>query len=275
MGKAGSIVSAALSPLALVTGASGGIGADIARVLARRGLQVALVARSLDKLDALAAEIGSAGAPAALVFPIDLSVAEGPRRLEEAVRATNRRVDVLVNNAGFGLAGQAADLDRDEQLAMIDLNVRALVDLTLRFAPDLVAGRGRLLNVASVAAFFPGPGMAVYYATKAFVLSFSEAMAQEMKASGVGVTALCPGMTPTGFQERAGLPASLGRLAPETSSMSVAEAGVAGLYAGRRVVVPGAINKIFTGLAGLTPRAAILPILHRAQGSRRRDKGSS
>ncbi|HUZ66437.1 MAG TPA: SDR family oxidoreductase [Beijerinckiaceae bacterium] len=263
--------------LALVTGASGGIGADIARVLARRGLRLGLVARSADKLAALAAEIGASGGGSPLVFALDLGEADGPARLQAAVRSAGLRVEVLVNNAGFGLAGQSADLDRPEQLAMIDLNIRSLVDLTLRFGPDLVASRGRLMNVASVAAFFPGPGMAVYYATKAFVLSYSEAIAQEMKASGVSVTALCPGMTATGFQERAGMAPGLDRLAPSMSSMSVAEAGVAGLFAGRRVVVPGMMNKLFTSLAALTPHAAVLPVLHRAQSTRapHRDKGSS
>lgn len=265
------------SRLALVTGASGGIGADIARVLARRGLRVGLAARSADKLAALAAEISAGGGQAPLVFALDLGAADGPERLQAAVRDAGASVGILVNNAGFGLIGRAGKLDRAEQLAMIDLNIRALVDLTLRFSPDLESAHGKLMNVASVAAFFPGPGMAVYYATKAFVLSFSEAIAQEMKAAGVSVTALCPGMTPTGFQARAGMPASLDRLVPSTSSMVVAEAGVAGLFAGRRVVVPGTMNKLFTRMASVTPHAVILPVLHRAQSMRApaRDKGSS
>lgn len=251
-----------------MTGASGGIGADIARALARRGLRVGLAARSADRLHSLSAEIAAAGGPVPLTFALDLGEPDGSERLQAAVVAAGARVEVLVNNAGFGLAGQTVRLDRAEQLAMIDLNVRALVDLTLRFAPDLVASRGRLLNVASVAAFFPGPGMAVYYATKAFVLSFSEAMAEEMKPAGVSVTTLCPGMTPTGFQARAGLPPDLARFAPIMNSARVAEAGVTGLFAGRRVVVPGMMNKIMTSMAGIIPHGIVLPVLNRAQAGR-------
>ena len=252
------------SDLALVTGASGGIGADIARILARRGLRIALVARSQERLQALAAEIATS-APAPLVVAVDLSKPEGPETVQAAIASAGARVSVLVNNAGFGLVGVAHDLDRIEQLEMIDLNVRALVDLTVRFAPDLIASKGRILNVASVAAFSPGPGMAVYFATKAFVLSFSEAVSEEFKQSGVTVTALCPGLTPTGFQARAGMAARFGRLVPSTPSIQVAEAGVAALFAGRRRVVPGASNRIFTRLAPFVPRALALPALLRAQ----------
>ena len=258
------------SGLALVTGASGGIGAEIARALALRGFRVGLAARSGDRLQNIAAELISLRAPPPAVFVVDLASRDGAEILERQVRDAGHRLDILVNNAGFGLSGSAASLDRAEQLAMIDLNVRALVDLTLRFSPDLIAAKGKLLNVASVASYFPGPGMAVYFATKAFVLSFSEAMAQEMKSAGVGVTALCPGMTPTGFQARAGLPAGMGRMAPSTSAKQVADEGVAGLFAGRRVVVPGAPNKILTALSGLIPHAAVLPALQRAQSARKR-----
>jgi uncharacterized protein len=255
--------------IALVTGASGGIGADVARLLARRGRRVALVARSDVKLSALAAEIEAEGAPAPLAIPLDLARPDGPERLETAVRDAGARVSILVNNAAFGLMGRAASLSRAEQLEMVDLNMRALVDLTLRLAPDLVATRGRLMNVASVAAFMPGPGMAVYYASKAFVLSFTEAIGEELKPSGVTVTALCPGFTPTGFQTRAGIGANLSRRVPATSSLAVAEAGVAGLFAGRRLVVPGLPNKVFTTIAPLIPHWALLPVLSWAQAGRR------
>ena len=259
----------ATAEIALVTGASGGIGADIARVLARRGLRLGLVARSEDRLAALAATLTADGAPPPLVFSIDLARPDGPANLQQAVTEAGFRVSILVNNAGFGLLGRASVLSRPEQLEMIDLNVRALVDLTLRFAPDLIATKGRILNVASVVAFLPGPGMAIYYASKAFVLSFSEAMSEELKSSGVTVTALCPGLTPTGFQTRAGLPAHFQRFAPSTSAMRVAEVGVAALFAGRRVVVPGVPNKIFTRIAPFIPRSLALPALMRAQRNRR------
>lgn len=263
-------MTSAGADIALVTGASGGIGADIAKILARRGLRLALVARSADRLAQLAGDLSAAGAPPPLALPLDLAQRDAPRRLQQLVREAGARVSVLVNNAGFGLAGEVFALDSDEQLEMIDLNVRALVDLTLRFAPDLMASRGRVMNVASVAGFIPGPGMAVYYATKAFVLSFSEAISEEFKASGVTVTTLCPGLTPTGFQARAGLPKNLSRLAPATPSMQVAEAGVAGMFAGRRRVVPGLANGVFTRVAPFIPRAALLPSLLNAQASRKR-----
>jgi uncharacterized protein len=262
------------SGVALVTGASGGIGADIARVLAQRGETLALVARSRDKLEELAGEIAATGAPRPHVFCVDLSDRDGPEQLQRDLADRALRVSILVNNAGFGLAGQASALARVEQLNMIDLNIRALVDLTLRFVPDLAAAHGRLMNVASVASFIPGPGMAVYYATKAFVLSFSEAMSAELKTAGVTVTALCPGLTPTGFQDRAGMSEGLSRLAPTMSSRSVAEAGVAALFAGRRVAIPGWSNKVFTKIGPLLPRAVLLPVLLSAQGKRRQPAAS-
>jgi uncharacterized protein len=263
-------MTAPTADVALVTGASGGIGADIARILARRGLRLALVARSADRLTQLAGELSAAGAPAPLTLALDLAKPDGPEQLQRLVREAGGRVNVLVNNAGFGLAGEVFSLDSREQLEMIDLNVRALVDLTLRFSPDLMASRGRIMNVASVAAFIPGPGMAVYYASKAFVLSFSEAISEEFKASGVTVTALCPGFTLTGFQARAGLPKGLSRLAPSTSSMQVAQAGVDAMFAGRRRTVPGLASKLFTRAAPFIPRAALLPTLLGAQTNRRR-----
>jgi hypothetical protein len=254
--------------VAVVTGASGGIGGDIARVLARRGSRVVLAARSEDKLAAIGADLKALGAPDPILIPVDLAAPEGPARVEAALRERGLRASILVNNAGFGLLGRARALSRAEQLEMIDLNIRALVDITLRLTPDLIAARGRLMNVASVAAFVPGPGMAVYYATKAFVLSFSQAMAEELKADGVSVTALCPGLTPTGFQARAGMGKRLERLAPMTPSMLVAESGVAGMFAGRRVVVPGAANRAFTAIAPFLPRALLLPLLLRTQAGR-------
>ncbi|MDB5643642.1 MAG: Sulfoacetaldehyde reductase, partial [Hyphomicrobiales bacterium] len=169
----------------------------------------------------------------------------------------------------FGLHGRAAALDRAAQLEMIDLNIRALTDLTLRFLPQITQARGGLLQVASTAAFLPGPNMAVYYATKAYVLSFSEALAQEMKVSGVRVCVLCPGPTATGFQTRAGLDAAIFDTMRPMSARAVAEAGFAGLMAGQRVIVPGWTNKASRILAGLTPRAWLLPVVQRLQESRK------
>ena len=175
---------------------------------------------------------------------------------------------MVVNNAGFGLLGAADELDRVEQLAMIDLNVRALTDLSLAFINSLKRRKGGILNVASIAAFMPGPGMAVYYATKAYVLSFSEALHRELKPQGVRVTVLCPGPVPTEFLARAGmgadaLPGFLTRSAEE-----VARDGYRGLMQGRRVVVPGAANRAVTAALRVTPHSLLLELIARQQRRR-------
>ncbi|MDB5644100.1 MAG: hypothetical protein JWN07_3417, partial [Hyphomicrobiales bacterium] len=215
--------------ITLITGASDGIGAELARIMARGGHDLALTARRRDRLDALADEIAATGRPRPLVIPCDLSQPGAIDVLESQLAAADARVAFLVNNAGFGLHGRAAALDRAAQLEMIDLNIRALTDLTLRLLPQITQARGGLLQVASTAAFLPGPNMAVYYATKAYVLSFSEALAQEMKAAGVRVCVLCPGPTATGFQTRAGLDAAIFDTMRPMSARAVAEAGFAGL----------------------------------------------
>lgn len=246
----------------LITGASSGIGADLARVFARNGHDLALVARSEDKLQALADEIAAEGHPRPLILPCDLARPEAPDLIADWLKSAEATLSILVNNAGYGLLGDAADLDPAAQLGIIDLNVRALVALTLRFLPELRAGKGKILNVASVVAYLPGPGMAVYYASKAFVLSFSKALSQELKPYGGTVTALCPGVTYTGFQSRAGMPKDLEVFrfggAP---SMAVAETGHAALMAGRRVVIHGFTNRLLCFFAPLTPTAILLPVI--------------
>ncbi len=189
-------------------------------------------------MEALADEIVSRGGPRPMVVEADLAAPGAADSLVAEMERRGVRVTNLVNNAGFGLIGRAADLDRAEQLRMIDLNVRALTDLSLAFLPALRASRGGLMNVASMAAFYAGPGMATYYATKAFVLSFSQALAFEMKQEGVRVTALCPGPTKTEFFARAGVGDSPFGHMPLASSMSVAEAGYKGFMRGKAVVVP-------------------------------------
>jgi len=256
--------------VALVTGASGGIGADLARVLAANGHDLALVARSADRLAALAAEIEASGRPKPLVFARDLSMPTAADDVAGDLEAAGASADMLVNNAGFGLNGAALDLDPASQIEMIDLNVRALTALTLRFAPQIAAARGRILNVASVAAFLPGPGMAVYYATKAFVVSFSAAIGEELRASGATVTCLCPGYTATDFQARAGIDATLmPKNMPVMSSMEVARAGYAGMMAGRRRVTPGLANKLAVTILPFIPDSWLLAIMAKAQLRRR------
>lgn len=251
-----------LRPVVLVTGASGGIGADLARVFARNGHDLALVARSQDRLNALADEIATSGRPRPITITCDLAAAGAVDMVAAQLAAADAVLDILVNNAGYGLLGAVADLDPAKQLGIIDLNIRALVALCLRFLPELRARRGKILNVSSVVAFFPGPNMAVYYASKAFILSFSEALGQELRAEGVGVTTLCPGVTLTGFQARAGFPMDVGIMRfGAASSASVAALGYEGLMAGRRVVIPGLGNKVLCRIVQIVPRALLLPIV--------------
>lgn len=255
--------------LALITGASDGIGAELARVMARAGHDLALTARRGDRLAALADEIAASGRLRPLVSICDLADPDGAERLLRDLAEAGAQVEILVNNAGYGLNGRAQTLDRADQIGVIDLNIRALTDLTLHVLPQIVAARGRILQVASVAAFLPGPNMAVYYASKAYVLSFGEALSQELKGTGATVSVLCPGPTTTGFQQRAGLDASIFKTMRPMSARDVAEAGYAGLMAGERVIVPGALNKISRILASLSPRALLLPVVGRLQESRK------
>ena len=256
-----------MTPVAIVTGASAGIGTELARVFARNGHALVLVARREDRLQALAAELAASGVPSPLVLAIDLAEPDGAARIGAALAAHNLAPQYLVNNAGFGLAGHAAECDRDTLLAMIDLNVRALTDLSLAFIGGLSRHRGGILNVASVAGFLPGPGQAVYYATKAYVLSFSEALHSELKPHGVRVTALCPGPVSTEFQARAGV---IARRTPflELPAARVAAEGYRGLMRGRRLVVPGFGNKVMVFLPRVLPRTLVLGAADRRQRSR-------
>lgn len=254
----------------LITGASGGIGADLARVFARHGHDLALVARSRAKLEALADQIAASGRPRPLVLMVDLIEQGAATQIAAALEAAGATPEILVNNAGFGLAGEAAFLDPAEQLALVDLNIRAVVEITLCFLPAIRAARGKILNVASTAAYFPGgPGMAAYYASKSFLLSFSLALHQELRSQGVTVSALCPGYTKTDFQARAGFSANIGITRfPAATAMEVAEAGYAGLIAGRREIVPGFFNKLSISLLPLLPRTLILAVISRLQQNR-------
>lgn len=257
--------------VALITGASGGIGAELARVFARHGHDLALVARSGDRLEALADEIEGAGRPRPIVLAHDLARPGAVRDLAAALAAAGASTDILVNNAGFGLIGGFADGDPAEQLGIVDLNVRALVEATAQFLPEIRAAKGKILNVASVVSYFPGgPGMATYYASKAFVLSFTRALWRELRAEGIGVTALCPGVTATGFQARAGFGPETGlTYMPSQTAAEVAEAGYAGLSAGRREVIPGLLNKLTVLALPFLPNTLILWTIGNLQRTRR------
>jgi short-subunit dehydrogenase len=257
-----------LRPVTLITGASAGIGVALAHVFARHGHALALVARRGERLNALADEIAAQGGVRPIVIVADLAQG-GARIIGDALTAAGAEPQFVVNNAGFGLLGAAAARDRDEQLSMIDLNMRALTELSLVFVDSMARHRGGLLNVGSVAGFMPGPGMAVYYATKAYVLSLSEALHSELKARGVRVCVLCPGPVPTEFGARAGIVRNLAPGLLTQSAQTVAKAGYRGLMRGRRMVVPGLANKLVAVAVRLLPRQWLLRILG-AQQSRRR-----
>jgi short-subunit dehydrogenase len=250
----------------LITGASGGIGEAFAVLLAGEGYSLGLVARNEGELNRVKGVISARHAVEVDVFALDLGLPESGERLAASLEQRGFVADILINNAGFGLAGNAAVLPRDEQVRMIDLNIRALTDLSLRFLPGMIARRsGGILNVASVAGFMPGPGMAVYFATKAYVLSFSDALWQEVRGTGVTVTSLSPGPVETGFQRRAGMRADrfAGPVKPWTAA-EIAAAGWAAFAKGERMVVPGWSNKLAAYGARATPRRLLLPLLRRA-----------
>lgn len=242
---------------ALITGASSGIGEAFARALARPGDSLILVARSKDKLEALAAKLRASHGVAVEVIAVDLSEAGCGAKLATEIARRGLRVDLLVNNAGFGAAGAFAKQAPERDAEMIRLNVAAVVELAHAFLPAMLErGRGGILNVASVAGFQPTPHMAIYGATKAFVLSFSESLWAETRGRGVKVTALCPGPVDTPFFEATGNP-ELRKAVPKGMMMDadrVVAQALAALEAGRPVVVPGAANKLVTWAPRLLPR---------------------
>jgi short-subunit dehydrogenase len=255
---------------ALVTGASGGIGVDLAECFARDGYDVIVTARSQAALEQVAARLAREHSVAATPIACDLAEVGGARKLAQAVEASGLSVDVLVNNAGFGHAGPFTSSDLATQVGMIDLNVRALVELTHLYWDAMRArGRGGVLNVASTAAFQPGPFMAVYYASKAFVLSFSEALWEEARGTGVKVSCLCPGPTLSGFRARAGTDKTkLAAAARQVPSMPVAEAGYRAFQNDERVVVTGARNKLVAQLVPMLPRRTVLRMVRELQSPR-------
>jgi uncharacterized protein len=242
----------------LITGASAGIGKELARVFAAKGHRLALVARRADRLNQLADEISSAGHVAPIVIACDLEQPEAGDTIAAALSAAGVEVEYLVNNAGFGVFGRAIKRDRADQLGIIDVNIRALTDLTLRFADQLVCNRGGLLNVGSIAGFLPGPGMAVYYASKAYVLSFTEAMRHELAPQGVRVTVVCPGPVLTEFQGRAGFAPGFDSAVLNVEPAEVARQGYVGLMSNKRAVLPGIGIKIVPFLLRFFPRSFIL-----------------
>lgn len=249
-------------PLALVTGASGGIGAALARELARHGHDLVLAARSLAPMEALAAELREGGA-AATAIATDFAKPGAAASLSSELAQQNLAIDILVNNAGLGVAGRFDRCDPARIGEILQVNIVALTELTRLLLPGMIArGHGRVMLVASTAAFQPGPRMAAYFASKAYVLSFGEALAYELRRTGVTVTTLCPGATATNFFAVAGAENSLmaRRLRRMMSSEDVARLGYRGLAAGRRVVVAGVLNRLMVLAGRYAPHRITLPV---------------
>jgi len=248
-------VTMAGMPAALVTGASTGLGREFARICAREGYDVILVARSQSQLEALGGEIEANFKRRTVVIAQDLAVPNAGRALFNAVQRSGFPLEILINNAGFGLTGRFWELDTDKQIEMVQVNVAALTELTRLFLPEFIVQRkGRIMNIASTAAFQPGPLMAVYFATKAYVVSFSEAVHNEARDFGVTVTCVCPGPTKTEFADRAGMRSS--RLFKSERAMNareVAEQGYSAMKSGKALIIPGRMNATMAFLTRFAP----------------------
>jgi short-subunit dehydrogenase len=257
-------------PIALVTGGSGGIGLELAKVLARNDFDLVLVARKRDTLEAAAGQLEGKFAVKAHVFTSDLTRADAPQAIFDFLQNENIPIEVLVNNAGFGLGGEFSETEVQRELEMIQVNISALTHLTKLFlAPMIKRKSGRVLNVASTAAFQPGPLMAVYYASKAYVLSFSGALSEELRNSGVTVTALCPGPTHTGFADAAEMGNSrLFNTFGIADAADVAEYGFDAMMHGKRLAIPGVRNKVLAQANRLAPRALSARIARMLQETR-------
>jgi short-subunit dehydrogenase len=254
-------------PIALVTGASMGLGAEFARLLASEGYDLVLTARNGEKLATLMKEVENLHGVEAHVVVADLADPRAPAAIHDHVRSLGFDIDVLVNNAGFGMYGKFEESDWETEMEMVQVNIIALMHLTKLFVRDMVARKqGRIVNVASTAAFQAGPMQSVYYASKAFVLSFSEAIGSELRGTGVTVTALCPGPTPTGFQARANVGNLRGlRLLMRMSPESVVRAGYHGMKRGTPVVVPGLLNNFLIFVQRFAPRRLAVMVVRRMQ----------
>ena len=249
---------------ALITGASGGIGYDLAKIAGADGRNLILVARSAEKLNTLAVELRKNNDSEVVTIAVDLSDEKGVNKLLDEIASQNLKVDILVNNAGFGDFGDFSKADLSKNMEMIRLNIGALTQLTHAIMQQMIgSGKGRIMNVASTAAFLPGPGMAVYYASKAYVLSFSEALSRELKGSGVTITTLCPGPTDTSFATAAGLGKSLmHRMLPPATSAEVAKAGYKAMMKGKTIEIPGFMNKLTARTPRLTPRSIVRDMIY-------------
>ncbi len=249
-------------PAVVVTGAASGIGREIARIAAKEGSFLLLIDRARSQLDDFADELAASGAEAAALC-IDVTDHGAVQSIEHALNERGLYCDVLVNSAGFGVFGQAAKTSEREQMSLVNVNVRALTAFTLRFLPSMVArGHGGILNLGSISGYAPGPNMALYYASKAFVNSFSAALAAEVAGTGVKVTCLAPGFVTTPFFERCPeAQTPLFRMLPKSSPVDIASAGWFGLKAGKRMITPDVRNKFVVWLSKLLPQAIVLKLV--------------
>ena len=256
---------------ALITGGSTGIGFELAKCFAAHGHNLILVARHSDALEAAAGKIEGKYGVTGTTLSVELSDPESPQKLFDSVDGDGIHVDFLINNAGFGLGGQFADTDLGKELDMIQVNATSVVQLTKLFLPAMIKRKeGRIMNLGSTASFQPGPNASIYYATKAFVLSFSEAIAEELRHTGVTVTALCPGPTHTEFAERSGTTNTrLFKQSIVASAEDVARFGYAAMMRGQRVAIPGIGNKLLIQAERIAPRRLVTMITGRIQESRR------
>jgi uncharacterized protein len=254
-------------PTAIITGASTGLGREFARFCARDGYDLVLIARSQPKLEELATEIRQNAGRSTRVITKDLSIPDAAREIFDEVTSAGLPVELLINNAGFGLVGRFWELDEEQQMEMVQLNVGALTHLTRLFLPGFVQRRrGQILNVASTAAFQPGPLMSVYYATKAYVVSFSEAVHNEARDFGVTVTALCPGPTRTEFDKRSGsTDTNLFKSRNVMDAATVAQIGLAALKKGKPLVIAGRLNSVMAFLTRFAPRQFAASMARRFQ----------
>src|SRR3989344_6508432 len=255
-------------PAVLITGASSGIGFELAKIFAQRGFSLVLVSHDPQKLEGAKKNIGSSSS-VIITIPKDISQQGAARQLYQQVHNAGFSIDILVNNAGFGLHGVFAEQSLDRVQEMIQLNCSALTSLAHLFLPEMLKNKnGKILNVASVAAFFPGPLMATYYASKAYVLNFSLALANELRGSGVSVTTLCPGPTATEFEKTAGMQNSKLFKGNVMSAEKVAKIAYKGLMKDKRLVIPGIKNKLLVFAARFLPRNSVVELVRRLQERR-------
>lgn len=255
------------SKTVLITGASGGLGYEFAKLFAKDKYDLVLVARNKEKLTETAKELKNINDNIFIkIIPEDLSDPTTPQKIYDELKTDGITIEVLVNNAGFATYGNFYELDEKKEMEEIEVNVKTLTHLTRLFLPDMVERKyGKILNIASVAAFQPGPFMAVYYATKAYVLHFSEAIAEELKGTGVTVTVLCPGPTKTGFQNRAGMQKVKSFTAHTMNAQTVAKIGYEGLMKEKRIVVPGLRNTIMSQAYRIVPRSLVTRVAKNMQ----------